>query len=234
MKNQHSLPYVQDDGLPTQDVGSWAEDKYRLVNSYNRLFSRGMKNKWDCRVYVDLYAGNGRSKVRETEHILESSPLLALSVPDKFDKYIFCEKDDKKLEILKQRVTTKYSGVNVSYIQGDCNSEVDKIIAAIPRPSSARKVLSFCFVDPYNIGIKFETIEKLSELFMDFLIVLAGAMDANRNERNYTRPANKTVDTYLGINEWRTRWEDPQRRRFGFASFLASEYADQMERLRYI
>jgi three-Cys-motif partner protein len=234
MKNQPDLPYVQDDGLPIQDVGSWAEEKYRLVNLYNRLFSTGMKNKWDCRVYIDLYAGNGRSKIRETEHILESSPLLALGVPDKFNKYIFCEKDEEKLEILKQRVTTKCPRIDVSYIQGDCNSEVDKIIAAIPRPSSVRKVLSFCFVDPYNIGIRFDTIEKLSELFIDFLIVLAGGMDANRNERNYSKTSNKTVDTYLGTSEWRIRWQEAQKRRFSFASFLALEYADQMERLRYI
>ncbi len=68
---------------------------------------------------------------------------------------------------------------------------------------------------------------------MDFLIVLAGGMDANRNERNYMKPNNKTVDLYLNTTDWRTRWP-AVKMRYSFGSFLALEYADQMEKLKYI
>ncbi len=234
MTNHVTLSYLQDDGLPTPEVGSWVEEKYRLVSSYDSLFSRGMKNKWDCRVYIDLFAGAGRSRIKGTNRILPGSPLLALSVQDKFDKYIFCEMSDSKLEVLKQRVVREYPKIDVSYIEGDCNVKVDKIIEAIPLPSRNRKVLSFCFVDPYNIGIQFKTISTLSKLFMDFLIVLAGGMDANRNEKIYIKPNNKTVDQYIGINDWRSRWQDVKKRGLSFGSFLAIEYDDQMERLGYI
>ncbi len=132
MTNHVTLSYLQDDGLPTPEVGSWVEGKYRLVSSYDSLFSRGMKNKWDCRVYIDLFAGAGRSRIKGTNRILPGSPLLALSVQDKFDKYIFCEMSDSKLEVLKQRVVREYPEIDVSYIEGDCNVKVDKIIEAIP------------------------------------------------------------------------------------------------------
>lgn len=102
------MSFLQDDGLPTPEVGPWVEEKYGLVKLYYRLFSTGMKEKWDSRVYIDLYAGTGRSKIRGTNHILEASPLLALGVPDKFDKYIFCEKDRALIEALQQRVANHY------------------------------------------------------------------------------------------------------------------------------
>ena len=85
--------YGYDDGLPIPEVGGWAETKYRLVSLYDSLFSTGMKRKWDQRVYIDLYSGSGYSRVRHSDKILLGSPLLALSVADPFDKYIFCEED---------------------------------------------------------------------------------------------------------------------------------------------
>lgn len=56
----------EDDGLVAPEVGSWAETKYRLLALYDELFSMGMKHKWDQRVYIDLYAGAGYSRVRGT------------------------------------------------------------------------------------------------------------------------------------------------------------------------
>ena len=86
----HDL-FVDNDGLPCPDVGSWAETKYRLLALYDELFSTGMKYKWHQRVYIDLYAGAGYARVKGTKKILKGSPILALTVTHPFDKYIFCE-----------------------------------------------------------------------------------------------------------------------------------------------
>jgi three-Cys-motif partner protein len=233
MSPQPPVSFLQDDGLPTPEVGPWVEEKYELVNRYNRQFSTGMKRKWDCRVYIDLYAGAGRSKIRGTGRILEASPLLALGVPDKFDKYIFCEKDRSLIQALRQRVLNQYQEIDVAYVEGDCNEKVSEIISKIPAHSSKRKVLSFCFIDPFDISIEFETIRALSQRFMDFLIVLAVGMDATRNEQFYTRPNNKRVDSFLGVIDWRTRWQEASVKGITFRLFLCQEYANQMETLEY-
>ena len=65
---------VDDDGLMTPEVGGWAETKYRLLALYDELFSTGMKNKWDQRVYLDLYAGAGYSRIQGTSTFLKASP----------------------------------------------------------------------------------------------------------------------------------------------------------------
>ena len=82
--------HAEDDGLICPEVGGWAENKYRLLALYDKLFSTGMKNKWDQRVYIDLYAGAGYSRIQGTKTVLMGSPIIALTVPDTFDKYIFC------------------------------------------------------------------------------------------------------------------------------------------------
>ena len=51
------------------------------------------RTKWDALVYLDLFAGSGRSPVRGTKRIVNASPLLILGMPEAFHKYIFCEGD---------------------------------------------------------------------------------------------------------------------------------------------
>jgi len=140
MEIHNTLPSLQDDGLFTPEVGMWAETKYRLVSLYDHLFSTGMKKLWDRRVYIDLFAGAGRSKIKGTNRIVSASPMLALWVKDRFDKYIFCEKDSVCLGTLQRRVETLYPSVDVDYIEGDCNEEIDGILGAIP--SHARNRMS--------------------------------------------------------------------------------------------
>jgi hypothetical protein len=67
---------VEDDGLfRGKDVGKQAEEKHAIVSFHAKLFSTGMKDKWDGRVYIELYAGSGHSKIRDTSRIIAGSPL---------------------------------------------------------------------------------------------------------------------------------------------------------------
>ena len=69
---------VSADGLPAPEVGPWAETKHNVVSYYARLFSTGMKRKWKKRIYIELYAGAGYSKIRGSSKIIMGSPLRAL------------------------------------------------------------------------------------------------------------------------------------------------------------
>ena len=198
---------AEDDGLPCSEVGAWAEDKYTLVGLYDRLFSTGMKNKWPTRVYIDLYSGPGFVRVRGTGRMLMGSPLLALGVPDPFDKYIFCESDPELLGALQSRVSRYSPTANATFICGDCNEKIEEICASIPAHSPGRGVLTFCFVDPFDISIKFSTVKRLSAHFIDFLILLALHVDANRNLEHYFNSGNSKVDEFLGLPDWRERWK---------------------------
>ena len=223
--------YGKADKLETPEVGAWAEKKYQLVHMYDELFASGMKNKW-TRVYLDLYSGAGKALVRKGGKVLLGSPLLALNIPDKYDKYVFCEENRTLLEALRTRVSTDYPDADVSYVHGDCNRNLEEIISHIPKHSPARKVLTFCFVDPFSLNIEFKTIKRLSELFVDFLILLAFS-DASRNQTTYISPDNDRIERFLGEIDWREKWLNEMKRGQTFVRFLEREYISQMASLGY-
>jgi len=225
---------AEDDRLPCPEVGGWAEDKYKLVGLYDRLFSTGMKNKWPTRVYIDLYSGPGFVRVRGTGRMLAGSPLLALGVLDPFDKYIFCESDPELLGALRSRVYRYSTTADATFICGDCNERIEEICANIPAPLPGRGVLTFCFVDPFDISTKFSTVRRLSKYFIDFLILLALHVDANRNVEHYLDSGNSKVDDFLDLPDWRERWKIAEGQGGRFPRFLAEEYSGQMERLGYL
>jgi three-Cys-motif partner protein len=227
---------AHDDGLYYEaEVGAWVEDKHRLVSLYEILFSTGMKHKWEKRVYIDLFSGPGMVRLRGTGRFLWSSPLLALQVKDPFDKYIFCESDGVALDALRRRVEALFPQADVCYVLGDCNEKAEEICSKIPTPSRDSKVLSFCFVDPYDLSVKFSTIGKIAERFVDFLTLLALGMDANRNLQHYLDPANKKIDGFLGLPNWRDMWiEENSKTNIALPKFLAEAYAKQMETLNYL
>ena len=82
------IPILEDVGPLTPEVGDWAEDKYRLVKLYANLFTTSMRRKWEELIYIDLFAGAGRARVRGAERIVPASPLLALSVDPRFDRHM--------------------------------------------------------------------------------------------------------------------------------------------------
>lgn len=225
---------VDDDGLLTPEVGGWAEEKYCLLALYDRLFSTGMKNKWDQRVYIDLYAGAGYNRIQGTNKFLKGSPLIALTVTDPFDKYIFCDEGKERLDALKARAQRIAPQANVAYIVGNCDTEIERIYQEMPKASPTKRVLTLCLVDPFDFGLKFETLRTLSTVFIDFLVLLAIGMDANRNYEHYVDGDSTKIDEALGNTEWRKRWKAVGRRRSDFRPFLAGEFAKSMESLGYL
>jgi three-Cys-motif partner protein len=224
-----------DDGLVASEVGAWTEQKHRLVSLYSTLFSSGMKIKWAKRIYVELYAGAGYSKIRDTSKFIFGSPLRALKVRDPFDKYVFCEEKPAKINALRIRAERLAPDADIAYVQGDCNKRTSEILEQIPKGSAQDTTLSLCFADPFDIGLEFETIRKLAEArFVDFLILLALGMDANRNYEQYLREDADRVDKFLGSADWRKRWATAQWDAVKFTRFLADEFTNSMASLGYI
>jgi three-Cys-motif partner protein len=230
---QRESELIVNDGLPAPEVGAWSETKYRLMGMYDTLFSTGMKDKWGQRVYIDLYAGAGYNCIRDTNRLVAGSPILALTVADPFDKYIFCEQSKELLTTLRERVKRIAPAADVAYVSGDCNAQISAILKEIPPYSKANKVLSLCFVDPFDLSIKFKTIRKLAARYVDFLCLLA-VMDPTRAYSHYIDEKSTKVAEFLDKSNWREEWRQAQARGMRFSKFLALQFADQMRTLRYI
>jgi len=225
---------ASDDGLLTPEVGPWSDKKYKLIQNYAEVFATGMKHKWDCRVYIDLFAGAGKAKIRDSNRIVYASPLLALNVRNRFDRYIFCELDTDLMDALSQRVKREHGDADVKFIQGNVNLKVDEVIESIPKFSDRFKVLSFCVVDPFKLSsLDFATIKSLSDFYMDFLVLIACGMDAQRNEKVYLSQDNTVVECFLGNPCWRDNWIDAKWKHISFSDYLVNCFSKEMAKLNY-
>lgn len=225
---------VDDDGLYIPEVGSWGDEKYKLLGGYCDIFTTGMKNLWDSLIYIDLYAGAGYAKIKNSNKIRMSSALIALSIPNLFNKYILCEKDEKCFSALEARIERHFPEANVQYIRGDSNDKIEEVLSAIPKHSYDDKILRFCFVDPFSLNLKFATIEKLSKVGkIDFLILLALHMDANRNLFNYISDNSDKVDDFINNSSWREPFLNGKLPAKSFIQYLANQYDFNMKKLGY-
>lgn len=226
---------VEDDGLIIPEVGAWGEKKYKLVGGYCDIFTTGMRYKWGKLVYIDLFSGSGYARIKDTNKIVKSSALISLSIPNKFDKYIFCEADEDKLNALKSRVEREFPNIDVEYVLGDSNENISKIVSIVPKHTDTQGILRFCFVDPFSLNLKFETIDKLSRVGkIDFLILLALLMDANRNFVYYVEENSKKIDDFIGDTNWRIPFKNGDVRSEDFIKFLSDKYDVNMKNLGYV
>jgi len=225
-----------DDGLIYPIVGEWALEKHKKIGYYASIFSDSMRNKWNCRLYIDLFAGAGAAKIKGTEKRIDGSPLMVLGLDVPFDKYVFCEEDPELYAALKQRILKRYPDVNASVLNIDCNTHTDTILKALPVFNRTYKGLAFCFVDPFKTkNLSFNTLRKLSNaIYVDFVVLLPSHMDIHRNEMHYVRDDCQILDDLLGEKNWRQDWASGKSRIKEFGLFIADRFGQQMKSIGYL
>lgn len=228
---------AQDADGELPEVGAWAETKYDLLRTYLTIFSTGMRKLWPMRVYVDLFTGAGRALIEGTARHVSTSALIALGVKHPFDRYVFCEKNRRKLKALRLRVGKASRGTDVRFVPGDCNKQVENVLSELP-PLGARDVLAACFVDPFGLAdLKFDTLRRLAHRRrIDFLVLVPSHVDAHRNELRLTDDTEPILDDFLGGRQWRSRWDVIARGPSppSFANFVVQEFGRSMQALGYL
>lgn len=94
---------------------------------------------------------------------------------------------------------------------------------------TTKRLLTFCFVDPFSIDLHFETIRRLSDLRIDFLILLMLGNDVRRNFDRYHRPGSNRIDRFINLPQWRREYRDdgdPLR-------FVWTKFDNAMQGLEY-
>lgn len=190
-----------DDGLLLREVGDWSKEKLHYVAGYMNMFTTSMRKKWVL-VYVDLFAGPGKSKVKDTGQLVKGSPLLALDLPYRFKKYIFVETAPKSLSALEKRIAAYRDQTDIHITGTDCNKAAAEIASLIPSDS-----LTLAFIDPKGCDIHFATIKALADSRrVDLLMTFPMGMDIKRNVDTAARHTGKDwtrFDHFFGSTNWR-------------------------------
>jgi three-Cys-motif partner protein len=218
----------RDDGLALPEVGPWAKRKYHFLSRYLRLFSTGMKKKWPERHYVDLFAGAGAARIKDTNEIVMSSALLAASVQDPFTYLHLCDSNPQNTMALSARLEHLGASKRAFVETGDANEKIDAILSRIPKKGA----LCLTFVDPFGLHFDFDTAQAIAQRRSDLIILLADNMDALRNWNAYYFDNPKSaLDRFIGEPGWREIFlkELPERR----ATALREKYFNQLKSLGY-
>ncbi|PJF32146.1 MAG: hypothetical protein CUN51_00515 [Candidatus Thermofonsia Clade 1 bacterium] len=188
-----------------RESGLWAKDKLRILEAYMDAFSTAMRNKnWCAFHYVDIMAGSGKNRIRETGEILLGSPLIALDQPI-FTKYFFCEADSETFEALERRVAAHPRGAMAKLYNADSNAVIAEICSQINEVDRNHGKtwgsLNLAFIDPEGPeDVHWSTVARLAEVNrMDMII----NVPTNGINRLFGRNTFEHVDAFFGTDEWR-------------------------------
>ena len=161
--------------------------------------THGVVKKWDAKLaYVDVFAGPGRSIIRDTREEVEGSPVLSLKY--EFAKYVFVDKPEV-LSSLKKRLNGHPKSAQIIFVEGDCNDVIGDVRSALPADH-----LTLAFIDPTGLQIKFRTVQRLVQnRKVDLLMTLQFGMGIKRNLQQYitSKQSVPALTFYLGSAGWR-------------------------------
>jgi three-Cys-motif partner protein len=193
-----------DDGLIISEVGEHSKYKHHFIRRYIDAFTTAMKNKgWSGLHYVDLFAGAGIERLRDSRALEWGSPMIAAQAPYPFDGLHLCERDERKYDALVKRISLVRPDSQI--MMGDANEQVLTITRAIPD-----RTLSLCFLDPYGLHVDLQTLKILASKRMDLILFFPDRVDALRNwDAYYLNNPESNLDRCLGGSvDWRTRLQE--------------------------
>jgi three-Cys-motif partner protein len=187
-----------DDGLPAEEVGSWAEDKHNLLRSYlkyqahprARFIGAGKPGA----TYIDLFCGAGRAVERQSRRFHDGSPVLAwrasVEQGKPFSAIYISDADSTRLDACEERL--RRLGAPVHVVRGNAD-EATRLLARILNPEA----LHFAFVDPYSLGaLSLPVIQGLAAFKRMDILVHFSVMDLFRNLEHNLAYDSKEFDNF--------------------------------------
>ncbi|MEX0750976.1 MAG: three-Cys-motif partner protein TcmP [Dehalococcoidia bacterium] len=222
---------VGDDGLPVRDDGEWAEEKLYYIERYIQIFTTGMKSKWPRRVYIDLFTGPGRSRVRGTTQEFEGSPLRAAKAKYAFTNLFLNDADPAVTAALGARIDDSPRG-RTTITTMDCNNAAVLAGDKLFTPRNRTSTLGLAVIDPTAFQISFDAIKRMTggrriDLIITFM---TGYLRRFIDQPSYA----PQLDAFFGSGDWR-RFVDvrAEGRRITFGALLEF-YKDRLRTIDYI
>lgn len=228
-RTENVLQNLTDDGLACEELKPHSRDKLFLLGYYFQVFTKAMHQTFPQLVYVDLFAGSGRGQFGKND-IIEGSALIAARTDPPFTKLILCEQDDENLGALGARIERDFKDRDIKLIRGDCNEHGDEIRAEIPKFSTKSGGLTVCVVDPYNLGIEFETLRAFADLRVDFIVLIADQMSGGRIADVLLAQGDSKVEKFLDDPDWRDKWTAAQADKVPLRTFLLKQFTERMKK----
>lgn len=171
------------DGLIRGIIGAWsAEDKHERLQKY--IFaSHGARRKF-CKEFgkdtgfIDLYCGPGKARVRDSNIIVDGSPVIAAKKGASctpFQRFVIGDLNEDLVSACEQRL--KSAGASQVFpLVGPADETAKHAVSKIDKSS-----LNLAFIDPFSADLPFSVIETLGEVSRMDQLIHFSVMDYRRN-----------------------------------------------------
>lgn len=121
---------------------------------------------FENKYYIDLFAGSGINKIKDTEDFLIGSSLIAmLGYSDIYNLMIFCEKDPSFYEALNLRLQILKKG-KFEIFKGKYEDNLVNILKQV----NSKNTYSFFFIDPYSTEFVWDSMKQILKVRSDILL----------------------------------------------------------------
>lgn len=212
--------------------GSWTERKLEALRDYlvqyQLIFKRNPGARKLKTIYVDAFAGTGGREAgeraadpglfgyddEEMRGYQEGSVRKALSIDNKFDRYIFIENKSKHAAALRKLIGTKFAALSkrCTIEEEDANAWLQEWC----RAQDWRGQRAVVFLDPYGMNVDWATIEAIARTkAIDLWVLFPFAIGANRMMPKDAPPDSlwaKRLTAIFGTEEWKSRFYGESRK----------------------
>lgn len=138
--------------------GFWTRGKLQILENYLNAFTTASKSRPE-RIYLDLFAGDPENRDRGTLEQIRGSARVALDTGNpEFTRLRFFELPGRARR-LESVLHASYPDRDIQVIPGDCNIEIDGVLASL-KPWSAEP--TFAFIDPTGPDYRWTTLQALA------------------------------------------------------------------------
>ena len=234
MTTNHQTARVEDapylpasDGLLARKSGLWAKRKHHFLRNYCGITTKSMRKKWRL-VYLDVMAGPGLCKIKETGEEFHGSPFVALD--HEFHEFILIEDDPQLADALKQRVAKHPKASQVQII---ARNWVE--VAKQGRLRFNDDTLVVAFVDPTGISqVPMKAMLQLTKnLRIDLLVTIQHSLGITLNVPQYIKSESgqTALDAFLDSADWRKwKWKDASE----FARQAIDAFSERIQKQTFI
>ncbi|MEN8249502.1 MAG: three-Cys-motif partner protein TcmP [Bacteroidota bacterium] len=222
----------KNDGFPILKAENWYFNKLKIIQSYIKAYHKrfDLRNKTKMLVYV----GSGPGVVQFNNNIeVPGTPLEILGMAETFQRYIFCEKNPDYASALKVRVGRDYPQHQSIIIEGDINETIEKLPPYLPEKINKAQTAILCIIDVQSFDVNFETIEMLSAMDVDFILVNSYLHTAYYNYNFYLEEERESMNAYFGTAWARLAESTELKSDTSFFLLVIKAYQEQIRHLGY-
>lgn len=231
-KSARNTDSSKNDGFPVLNAENWYFDKLKIIQSYIKAFHKRFDLRNKTRMLVYIGSGPGIARIdNETE--LQGTPLEILGMEDHFQRYIFCDKKPDYAKALKVRIGREYPNHNSMIIEGDINETIEKIPPYLPEKINKSQTAILCVIDVQSFDINFETMELLSAMDVDIIMVNSYQHTAYYNYHFYLEEERELLNAYFGTSWARLAESTELKSDTSFFLLVVKAYLEQIRHLGY-